>query len=514
MTGRKHKSSEMTDSSSVPALLQQAVGLHQRGQLDAARALYEHVLALAPRQFDALHLSGVIAKQQGRPELALRLISDAIDVDATHAGARCNRGAALQDLGRTEEALASYELAVQLDPNYALALNNRGNALRKLGRLDEALASYERALAIRQNYPEAWCHRAMVLQDFGRPGEALHSADYALSLRPRYGEAWCARANALLGLERFEEAVGSYQRALEIDAGSAQTHCSMGTALKRLGRLDAALQSYEQAIALKPGYATAHHYRANTLRTLGRNEEAIDAYRQALAFGADAQQVSFALAALGVGDAPVASPEGYVRELFDQYAGHFDEHLVERLGYRTPALLDAAIAKVADVRNASVLDLGCGTGLMGPFLRPRASRLVGVDLSGRMLDRARERGIYDQLECRGIDEYLATQAGSVDLVAAADVLVYFGELAPLFGQVRRALSPGGWFCFSVEACTDADFALRPSNRYAHSLAYLHLLAGAAGFAVCAEESASLRTEHGVPVDGFLLVLRALGPKPA
>jgi predicted TPR repeat methyltransferase len=500
-------------TSSVPSLLQEAVGLHQRGQLDAARVLYERVLALAPRQFDALHLSGVIAKQQGQPELAVQLISAAIEVDPAHAGSRCNLGAALQDLGRTDEALASYELAVQLDPNYALAFNNRGNALRKLGRTQEALASYERALSIRQNYPEAWCHRAMVLQDLGRAGEALHSADNALSLRSGYGEAWCARGNALSGLERFEEAVDSYERALTIDGNSAQTCSSMGTALKRLGRLDAALHSYERAVALKPGYATAHHYRANTLRALGRNDEAIDAYRQALALGADAQQVQFALAALGGGDVPDASPAGYVRDLFDQYAGHFDEHLVERLGYRTPALLDAAIGKVAGVGNARVLDLGCGTGLMGEYLRPRASRLIGVDLSARMLDKARERGIYDQLECCGIDEYLATQAASFDLVAAADVLVYFGDLAPLFQQVRKALAAGGWFCFSVESSMDADFALRPSNRYAHSLAYLHRLAGVAGFTICAEESAPLRTENGAPVTGYLLVLRMLEAAP-
>jgi predicted TPR repeat methyltransferase len=499
--------------SSVPALLQEAVGLHQRGQLEAARVLYERVLVLAPRQFDALHLSGVIAKQQDQPGLALQLISTAIEVDPAHAGARCNLGAALQDLGRTDEALASYELAVQLDPNYALAFNNRGNALRKLGRAQEALASYERALAIRQNYPEAWCHRAMVLQDLGRAGDALHSADNALSLRSGYGEAWCARGNALSGLERFEEAVESYERALTIDGNSAQTCSSMGTALKRLGRLDAALHSYERAVTLKPGYATAHHYRANTLRALGRNEEAIDAYRQALALGADAQQVQFALAALGAGNVPEASPAGYVRDLFDQYAGHFDEHLVGRLGYRTPALIDAAIGKVADVENARVLDLGCGTGLMGQLLRPRASTLVGVDLSARMLDKARERGIYDQLECRGIDEYLATQAASFDLVAAADVLVYFGDLAPLFGQVRRALAAGGWFCFSVEASVDADFVLRPSNRYAHSPTYLRRVADATGFAVCVEASGKLRTENGAPVAGFLLVLRALDPMP-
>jgi predicted TPR repeat methyltransferase len=518
MKDRKHtrdlsKATTMPEpaTSSVPALLQQAVGLHQRGQLDAARALYAKVLELAPSQFDALHLSGVIARQQGQPERAVQLISRAIAVDPKHAGARCNLGAALQDLGRSGEALASYELAVQLDPNYALAFNNRGNALRKLGKLDEALASYDRALSIKPNYAEAWCHRAMLLQDLGRPGEALQGADYALSLREAYFDAWCARANALMGLERFEEAADSYERALALNADSAQTHCSHGTARKRLGRLELALQSYDRAVSLRPDYATAHHYRANTLRALGRDVEAIAAYRRALELGADAQQVSFALAALGVGDAPDATPTAYVRELFDQYAGHFDEHLVDKLGYQTPALLGAAIRRLASLCDARVLDLGCGTGLMGPFLRPLACTLTGVDLSPRMLDKAREREIYDRLACVEIGEYLDTQAGVFDMVVAADVLVYFGELAPLFGQVRRTLVPGGWFCFSVEASMDAGFALRPSNRYAHSLDYVRRLASAAGFTVCAEETADLRTENGAPVAGYLLVLRAIEP---
>jgi predicted TPR repeat methyltransferase len=464
---------------------------------------------MAPLQFDALHLLGVIARQQGQPELAVRLISSAIDVDPSHAGARCNLGAALQDLGSVDQALDSYEHAVRLDPNYALAFNNRGNALRKLGRHDEALASYERALAIRHGYPEAWCHRAMLLNDLKRAGEALRSADEALSLRPAYAEAWCARGNAQLALERFDDALASYSRALAIDGNNAQAYCACGTALKRLGRLDEALGSYDRAVALDPAYATAHHYRANTLRALGRDGEAVAAYQQALALGADAQQVTFALASLGVGDAPAVSPAGYVRELFDQYAGHFDEHLEGRLDYRTPALLDAALGRLAVVSHANVLDLGCGTGLMGPFLRPRARTLTGVDLSPRMLEKARERGIYDLLECREIGEYLAGQfATSYDLVVAADVLVYFGDLAQLFAQVRRALAPGGWFCFSVETSEQADFALRSSNRYAHSLGYLHRLADAAGLAVLAEEAAPLRTENGAPVAGYLLVLRA------
>lgn len=489
------------------ATLQEAVRQHQQGKLAAARALYDLVLQSEPRQFDALHLRGVVARQEGQATLAVALISQAIGINPEHAAARCNLGAALQDLGRSGEALASYERAVELDPGYALAFCNRGNALRKLGRHDEALASYDRALALRPAYPEAWCNRSMLLQDVGRSADALASAEQALATRPGYADAWCARGNALQGLDRFEEAVASYDRALGANAANAEAWCSRGAALKRLQDLGGALASYDRAIALNPGYATAHHYRANTLRALGRDAEAVGAYRQALALGADAAQVGFALAALGQGEAPDASPQEYVKELFDQYAGHFDRHLVDVLGYRTPALLGEALWMVGVPEGVDSLDLGCGTGLLGPVLRPFSRTLAGVDLSGKMLEKARERGLYDRLECAAIGQFLDGRSGEFGLVAAADVFVYFGDLTPVFTQVHRALRPGGWFCFSVEACEEGDFTLRPSNRYAHSLAYLRRIAHAAGFEELYAEEACLRTDDGVPVMGRLVVLR-------
>ncbi|WP_167759702.1 tetratricopeptide repeat protein [Massilia horti] len=499
----------MSDTNPLVAqLLQEAVALHQQGKLQAAQALYERILAVAARQFDALHLSGVIARQQGRPERAVELICDALTIDPMHATARCNLGAALQDMGRTQDALASYDLAVQLNPRYALALSNRGNTLRKLGRLEEALASYDRALACRPDYPEAWCNRAITLHDLDRPGDALVSAERALAGRSNNVDAWCARANALQALGRFEEAVQSYDRALAGKGGDAKMWCSRGTALKKLNDLPGALQSYERAIELDASYATAYHYRANTLRALGRSDEAVAAYRQALELGADAQQIGFALAALGVQEVPAASPTGYVKELFDQYADHFDRHLVDVLKYRTPELLGAVLRKCVAPQSMDVLDLGCGTGLFGGHLREYARTLVGVDLSEKMLEKGRERGLYDKLECGDIVQYMEGRTGEFDLVAAADVLVYFGELDQLFAQVHRALRAGGWFCFSIEAVQEGDYRLTAANRYAHSKRYLQRLADAAGFSIIALETGPLRTENEVAVLGNLVVLQA------
>lgn len=496
----------------VSALLQQAVALHQQGRLAQARALYEQVLATAPQQFDALHLSGVIARQQGDPARAVDLIRAALRVDGSQARAHSNLGAALQDLGQPEAALHAYDTALGLDPRYALASNNRGNTLRRLGRVQDALDSYERALALQPAYPDAWCHRAIALNDLGRHTEAAASAERALASRPVYPDAFLALGNALQALERFGEAVDAYDRALAL-LPSAETWCARGAALKKSGMLAEALDSYERALLLRPDYALASHYRANALRALGRREDAIAAYRHARVSGADPAAIDFALAALGEGELPAAAPADYVKGLFDQYAGHFDRHLVGVLGYRTPELLAGMLQPRLEKDRTldAALDLGCGTGLCAPFLRPLARRLVGVDLSEKMLDKAREAGLYDELACADIVPWLAGQQAGWDLVLAADVLVYFGALAPLFARVAQALRPGGWFAFSVETLApgqdkESGYAITASNRFAHAPAYVRASAAAAGFTLVETQDAVLRTEHGAGINGMLFLL--------
>ncbi|KQX98443.1 hypothetical protein ASD28_15250 [Massilia sp. Root133] len=491
-------------------LLGQAVRLHQQGRLEQAQALYRRVLDLDPRQFDALHLLGVIERQRGHPGRAVELIEEALRIDPQQARAHCNLGAALQDLGRTDAALANYEAALRLDPGYALAWDNRGNTLRRLGRLADALDSYERALGIAPALADAWCHRAIALHDLGRHADAVASAEQALAMRPAYAEAFVALGHALQALDRHADSVDAYDSALAL-APQADTWCARGAALKKSGDLAAALHSYERALAVRPDYALAEHYRANTLRGLGQRDAAVASYRRALDLGADADEIRFSLAALGEAEQPDAAPADYVKHLFDQYAGRFDRHLVDVLGYRTPALLDALLRPhLAALPLDAALDLGCGTGLCATFLRPLARHVTGVDLSQRMLDKAAELDLYDDLACADIADWLAERPASCDLAVAADVLVYLGDLAPLFARVRRALRPGGLFALSCEALGEDDrgFALQPSNRFAHALDYVRRTAQAAGFEVLATAHAVLREDHGRGIAGHLVLLRA------
>lgn len=496
----------------VVALLKEAVALHQAGKLDEAEARYRHVLTIAPRQFDALHLLGVVMRQQGKAAQAVELIAQALAINPGQATAHCNLGAALQDLGRSGEALASFEAALGRNANYPLAWSNRGNALRKLGRLSEAVDSYERALALRPNYPEAWCNRAVALLDLGEARAALESCERALREERAYPEAACVRANALFQLREFDAALRGYDDAIALDAQAPAAHTGRGLALLKLGRAQEALAAFDAALTLRPAHAPSHRQRGDALLALSRRDDAIAAYTEARtlahAAGEDASQIEFALAALGVGAAPGRAPEAYVKALFDQYAGHFDQHLTGVLGYRTPALIDAAIRRHIDRSDLAVVDLGCGTGLCAPFLRQLSRSLAGVDLSANMLAQARATGLYDELACADIGAWLAPRTAAFDLAVAADVLVYFGDLDDLFAAVRHALRPGGWFCFSTEAGAEPGYTLLPSNRYAHTLPYLERLAGRHGFTVLEAERAVVRSENGADVEGHLLVLQA------
>ena len=208
------------------------------------------------------------------------------------------------------------------------------------------------------------------------------------------------------------------------------------------------------------------------------------------------------------GRTPRNLPASYLRALFDDYAPRFDRHLVEALAYRGPAVLVAALERTAPGRSfAHTLDLGCGTGLMGLALRGRADRIDGVDLSPAMAERARATGAYAEVGAGSLDDALAaTAAGSLDLVVAADVMVYLGDLAVAFAGAARALRPGGILAFTVQSLAEGDgFALGPDMRFSHAPRYVDGALRGAGLGPLLIEPASTRRERDAAVSGLVAV---------
>jgi predicted TPR repeat methyltransferase len=268
----------------------------------------------------------------------------------------------------------------------------------------------------------------------------------------------------------------------------------------------AAAEVLEQALERAPGWASAWFALGEAREKLGDRNGAAEAFRATLgADPSDAQGAAARLALLGVGETPMALPRAYVARLFDDYAPRFNAHVTEALAYCGPELIVEALEGVDGARRyARGLDLGCGAGLIGAALRARVDALAGVDLSPAMIAEAGAAGCYDALEADDLVDFLASRNhGEFDLVVAADVLVYFGDLADVVAAVARALAPGGRFAFTVETCEGETFRLGSAMRFAHPGAYVLETAAAKGLRPLALNEASTRREAGRPVAGLV-----------
>lgn len=248
-----------------------------------------------------------------------------------------------------------------------------------------------------------------------------------------------------------------------------------------------------------------------------RWRESLDVYQRLHDVDPDDDAARRMVATLAGGSSSAAVAR-HVAAAYDGYADGYDRHLLGELDYRAPAMLAGLTAeKVGRPTLGRVLDLGCGTGLFGAALKRRADvhELVGIDLSRRMIEKAAEKGLYDELRGAGILEYLGGGAARFDLVAACDVFVYIGDLSPVFAAVRARIAERGHFCFSVERAEGERFALRRTGRYAHGRTYLDRLAGQHAFREVGSVEGDIRRESGRPVAGVCMVLRAGGaPAPA
>ncbi len=268
-----------------------------------------------------------------------------------------------------------------------------------------------------------------------------------------------------------------------------------------------------QTLELAPSVAPAHALLGRARAALGRREEALAAFLRALEIEPDdALGVRLDLARLGALPVNDAIGEGYVRALFEDYAGTFDKHLVKNLNYRGPELLRGAVRRAYAAYGRKlwaerILDLGCGTGLVAQAFAGAYGAMEGVDLSPRMLAAARKTRLYARLHEGDLVGFLKQQGDhSADLVLAADVFVYLADLDEIFRGVYRVLIPGGFFAFTVQAHAGEGVILGEDSRYAHGQAYLRALAARAGFVVVLFEAVSTRQDRGADVPGFLLVL--------
>ena len=455
-------------SAPLNAWLAQARDLLRKSNLVEAQALCQRILTIQPNHIEALNLLGMLLQQRGQWTQAEQTIRQALRIAPADAATYANLGAVLIAQSRHEEAVAPLSHAIRLRPGDGETRIMLGEAFRALNRLSEAVAVWRQASALCAADSELRYRLGVALADLGRDEEAIMELTAAYQSNPAHDPTITLLATLLHNHCRIEEAWNLIGDALIQRGGTEQTL--------------ALLQHWQ---SLMP-------------------DDPIIRHRLAAWFGQDA---------------PIRAADAYVTDLFDRYADSFDEALTG-LAYRAPALIAEQLAEVAGTPAGQwrALDAGCGTGLCGPLLRPWARHLTGVDLSPGMVDKARQRGSYDELVVAELTAFLTERPAGYDLIASADTLIYFGNLEPVLNAAVHALHPDGWLAFTVEqadeATTPNGFRLNQSGRYSHTADYVQRTLTASGLKLRAMVPTTLRLEAGEPVAGYMMLAQRPGEDAA
>ncbi|HEY6641691.1 tetratricopeptide repeat protein [Povalibacter sp.] len=381
------------------------------------------------------------------------------------------------------------------------------------GRLPEALAGYESVLRERPDDPDALHFFGMLHFQLGRGIDAVKLIGRSLDLMPGNPHAWNNLGNILTFQDKFAEAREAWRRVIAIAPGMAEAWFNLGVSLRDSGDYEAAVKHLQMAIQQQPTFVRAYESLGQLFYRLGDFVQAAGAYRQWLALDPDNPMARHMVAATSGVDVPERADGEYVTKLFDRYARHFDVNLRE-LGYRAPELVTSMLSAVVDpAAKLDILDAGCGTGLCGPLLRPLASKLIGVDLSSKMVDLARERGGYDELVVGDLCAFMTSHPAQFDTVVAADTLEYFGSLKAVCESAAITLRPGGLFLFTVEALPEdaaEPYKLEVHGRYVHRPSYVTQSLQEAGFEVLQLGLETLRVERMQDVKGLVALAQLQG----
>jgi predicted TPR repeat methyltransferase len=422
-------------------------------------------------------------------------------------------------------------------------------AAHKAGRFAEAETGYRRVLEARPGHPKALYYLGLLQFHRGDTEGAIELLHRCVRGAPSNGPAWNTLGGLLIAAGRLAEAREAYRCATVAAPGMGEAWYNLGICLRDEGDVEGAVQALRSSVSNQPDYFRAYEALAMLLYQAGHMSEAAQAYGEWARREPQSAKARHMAAATSQQNVPARADDDYVRNLFDESAPTFDASL-GKLGYRAPARIADELKRIiamgsasaaamsgtlADSRLEAVLDAGCGTGLCGPLVRENCTQLVGVDLSPKMIERARARGCYDELVVAELSAFMRSRPQSFDALICADTLVYFGALDEPLAAAHDALRPGAALIFTLEALlfgvsddgeakapaaeskagganaagANAGYRLEAHGRYAHTENYVRRAVAVAGFTLDALTHATLREERGSPVLGFVVTARKI-----
>ena len=435
----------------------------------AEKAL-QRAVKIKPTFIEPQYNLALVYSKQSQFNKAIALLEPIISEYPNFKAALGQLGELYLTVNEYAKALTVLDRRAELEPEYSEANHSLAQALALTNHVEESVHYYEKTLMLDPHHPEANHNLANAYVKLGDPDKALNYYFRQLALEP-LAESYFNIGVLMMYQERNKEAIHYFDQALIQDPLNIHTYFNLGSIYLKQQHHDKAVKNYEAALKLEPN-----------------NEE-----------------IKYIVTALNNQAVPQRAPDSYLKNLFNQYASHYDEHLTKYLDYNVPQQLSQLVFnEIGDVQQGTVIDLGCGTGLSGAAFKPIATKLIGIDISEQMIASAQKKALYDQLIVGEIEAEL-TQFHDIDLIVAADVFSYIGALDTLFTAIHNSLKTGGVVAFSVERGTDEPFILQKNMRYAHTRAYVESLIKTHHFNLLCCHNAILRKQQKQPVEGLLAI---------
>jgi len=309
---------------------------------------------------------------------------------------------------------------------------------------------------------------------------------------------------------RFREAILSFTEFSTKFQEDPDGFYNLGNCHRELKEFEETIAAYLQVLKLNRDHMPAMKNLAYVYHLQGDCANSITLYRDILTLEPDNSQVRHMLASL-TGVHSDQAPHEYIEGVFDSYSDTFETNLLEDLHYSVPADLRAGADIFIQYGKAfnKGIDLGCGTGLAGLEFHELCDHLTGVDISSKMVEKAKSKNIYNILEVAEVTFFLKTKRNLYDLIIAADLLTYLGDLEPIFKAVTAATTDKSFFCFSTENGGRADYQLLTTGRFAHLRKYVVETARKYGWSCLDISDSRLRKEKNDWVQGTLYFMEKL-----
>ena len=384
---------------------------------------------------------------------------------------------------------------------------------QRAGNLAGATQAARRALALAPGWHVAQIELALLLAQQKQNAEAMQLAMQALAGAPNDTQVRAGAINVARDSGTAEQTLAWAEDGVRRFPDDAGIRLFLARYLVAQGRQADAAPHYAYIHERVPHHIESLRGLLSCALAAGQSDEARQWADRWLALGPDDAEAQYRHA-IAWGETPQTQPSQVVTGIFDDYAQGFDLHLLRALQYRVPQRVAQILLEKHPDRKFNLLDLGCGTGLVGVYLGRIDGHIIGVDLSEKMIEQAARHGIYSRFHrVNVLDALRETPADHYEAITCTDVLVYVGDLTPVIPNALRILKAGGHFIFSCETAAEdeADLVLRPSQRYAHKASAVERLCREAGFVdVQIEHLPTLRMENNQPLPGFIVTAR----KPA